>query len=773
MAPDAPVSSPPTSPEASQPQKPRQKRIQVARACDWCRVHRVKCDNHLPCSNCQKRGGRCSQGAVEVRTLPHAYRKIEQLESRVRELEQELENARKAARSGPGLGTPYATPLSLASSEPPGTRTAGAFDPSSDEEKSLERKRLGDGIHIRTPRSQQETWYGPSSLFYFIRRVNTSLNQSLRQSRSIDRMLPDSANKLFDGPTQLPAKDQRHQPTLAAEEDSVTMGDYLTPTQEEYFISLFWQSYHTTLVVLDEASFKEHYQSLWTTSSRERKPSALVDIVIALCMQYGVAQQSGSAHVGSVAASPRVHKNDATIAGRWHYQRCQRLLTSELETPTILTLQCQILSYAYLCSGSFPNMADSTCTLAVRTAYMLGLHLDPPLELPQREREMRKRLWWTLYILDSKINMKLGRPFLLDNTYATCSLPRDDREIATLSGSTFPPLEDEATWLTFNLQNIKLFLTVRSAYAAFYKKQLSVSNDYTSRDDSKTIESNADHLSPYIDRIDDWVKGVPNVIRTKRQDNGIPLSTDFSPLEIEQFASPWLQRQRLLLELMYNNLCINIFRPFIRFAPATTPTPLTDRIAARCAAHAISSTRIMHQVLSSTSLITGWHEAFQWQWNATMSLIGFVIAYPKDDLTPAARSAIDLSVAVFEVFGQSLSTAASAAIIARDLGSQADLLTKQMQGSQDSTQKEEDVPLAIGSWGPPGNENFTSTTLPAEQALASTWNYDSGTTVPMQGMWVDSMDMAFPVDMQDFGMSLWPNMNNDVATYWPIQQLQV
>ena len=32
-------------------------------------------------------------------------------------------------------------------------------------------------------------------------------------------------------------------------------------------------------------------------------------------------------------------------------------------------------------------MADSTCSLAVRTAYMLGLHLEPPQSMPRRERD--------------------------------------------------------------------------------------------------------------------------------------------------------------------------------------------------------------------------------------------------------------------------------------------------------------------------------------------------------------------------------------------------
>ncbi|KAI0165450.1 fungal-specific transcription factor domain-containing protein [Hypoxylon sp. FL1284] len=785
MAPGAAESSAPASPEAPQPPKPRPKRSQVARACDWCRVHRIKCDNHLPCANCQKRRGQCSQGAIEVRTLPHAYRKIERLENRVRELEQELEVERRGSKGiNIGLNTPLTTPPSLASCGGSGPEsTGGTFGPPSDH-GNPERKRL-EGIHIRATRSQQETWYGPSSLFYFIRRVNTYLNTSLRQTRSINHMLPDSANKLYDGPGQNSAKDLNHRSFPTPGGFSVSQGDYLTPTQEEYFIGLFWQSFHTSIPVLDEVAFKEHYQSLWTTSGRERKPSALVDIVIALCVQYGVALQPGSGQGTGSAEILKLDSHDATIAGRWHFQRCQSLLTSELENPTIFTLQCHILSTVYLCSGAFPNMSDSTCTLAVRTAFMLGLHVDPPPEMPQREREMRKRLWWTLFVLDSKISMKLGRPFLIDQADTTCGVPGDDREVATASGTCLAPLGEDVTWLTFNVHNAKLFQAARAAYTAFYKKQLETpynSGDRLSEEEEgRIIESHADYLAPYIERMEDWVKNVPSAIKTKRQDGGIPFSTDSTPLDIEQFASLWLQRQRLLLELMYHNLCINLFRPFIRFSTPTIPTPEADRLAAECAGHAIQLTRIMHQVLSSTSILTGWHESFQWQWNAVMSLIGFVIAYPQDASTPAAKSAIDLTADVFEIFGKSLASAASATAISRDLRAQAEMLTKatpneqqQQQQQQELMQKMEESPLTATSWGTSGDETLVSansTAMPTPNN--NTWGFDEGMGAPLHGLLTESMDMAFPMDAQDFQMFPWLNMSGDPAIQWSYYQQQV
>ena len=37
----------------------RPKRNQVRRACDWCKLMRIKCDNDRPCYNCQQGDREC------------------------------------------------------------------------------------------------------------------------------------------------------------------------------------------------------------------------------------------------------------------------------------------------------------------------------------------------------------------------------------------------------------------------------------------------------------------------------------------------------------------------------------------------------------------------------------------------------------------------------------------------------------------------------------------------------------------------------------------
>lgn len=382
-------------------------------------------------------------------------------------------------------------------------------------------------------------------------------------------------------------------------------------------------------------------------------------------------------------------------------------------------------------------MAYSACGLAVQTAYMLGLHLEPPQSMPRRERETRKRLWWTLYVLETKMSMKLGRPFLLHDSSTTCSLPADDRDIAMLVGSSFAPLGENVTWLTWNLHNTKLLLAARTAYTTFY--------------DGDPENFNACNSQPIVNCLQHWLKGVPGAIKTQRKNNGIPFSTDRSALQIEQFAPLWLQRQRLLLELMYHNLCINLFRPSISFASATAQAPLADEMAMKCAAHSMALTHMMHQVLTSTTILAGWLEAFQWQWNAAMTLVGFVLAFPHDDSTGVARSTIDLSVAVLENFGNSFAVAVGAANIISKLRAKVDVLTERSRAKAGARL---DKMQLLTDYQEVDEESLMDGNFPALPSMDESLGFFNVTAPELRGVLAQSIDIMTTDMYDDFDSSV-------------------
>lgn len=560
-------------------------------------------------------------------------------------------------------------------------------------------------------------------MFYFIGRIETYMTRALQQPRT-DRTIwfnpgTKSLPSLASGPDGQPAvaraldaihaggRNGARQAPRPEHASNATPGEYLNASQEEYFLGLFWHSHHCSLQIVDEAAFREHYRSLCSDAppGTFRRPSALVDAIVALCMQYGVAflPRRGPV-VGASGGEDGAGPEDGALAGWWHYQRCRVMLESEMERPTLSTLQTLVFSVIYLCCASFQNTAHNMLALAVRVGYTLGLHLEPPEDMSWSDRELRKRLWWAVCVTEAKTCMKLGRPWSTTEALTPCTLPADDHELALRSGPNTACITSggsTVTWLTYTLQNARLVLAARTVYVSFFDRCAEIlsrtSTAGSLHDDPAALELAADALERCMDGpagLRAWMGDLPAAVKTQRVDQGVPLSTDLSRLDIEMFAPAWLQRQRLFLELLYHTLMINLHRPFISFPPAlltassgptagcspvATPVsssggPLAVAHASTAARHAIAITAVIHQAVAETDLLKGWHEAFQQQWNAAITMVGFLLAFPASPVAADARTALAGAIDVFEAFGKHFSVGSSAANATRDLLSKAELV---------------------------------------------------------------------------------------------------
>ena len=171
---------------------------------------------------------------------------------------------------------------------------------------------------------------------------------------------------------------------------------------------------------------------------------------------------------------------------------------------------------------------------------------------------------------------------------------------------TLRHLERMSLGLLIAYRTQKLCLAARAVYIAFYDKCAEVldgSDEKTIYDDSEAMESCAQFLLSSMQCLQTWSYELPDGLKAKRKGSGEPFSTDESLLELELFAPMWLQRQRLLLELLYHNLAMNLYRPFISFSqPLGLNTLAAEGSAISCVNHAITHTHIMHQVLTETDM---------------------------------------------------------------------------------------------------------------------------------------------------------------------------
>lgn len=648
---------------------PRPKRNQVARACDWCRLNRVRCDDKQPCHNCLNRGGSCSNTKPrEATSLPAANREMQRLRSKVKDLQDEIAKLKDGAQIQAQTG--FATP-------PVSDAAHTSFD-------FAELTNTTEGWQGLQQRGQIH--YGPLSSSYFVSRISRYLSQALDQPIEDSKLEACMARLHYAAPTHQPPRwdaspaSQADQPP-----DGIEEAEDLTRSQEEHFLNLLWQSFHCVYPILDEREFREYYDSLWPSSTdgiSSRKPSALVDVLLAVCMQYSSTffvsddNQQGDSDAGWQA-------KHANLASRTYYQRAQRLLQSELENPTIMVVQSHIYSIVYLYNTSLLNTAHINLGATLRIAHALRLHIRPLNGTSPEQQELQRRIWWTLYRIDSQLSITLGRPPLIQMSHVSCGLPGDDREHARLSGTVLLTNHEDISWLSFHVQCTKLIFLVQGVQTALHRKCSQLLNGDKAKDlydDPRLLETLAEFLGQEMTAIHNWVQNVPQSLCNPRKGGGEPFSTNRDALNLSPYSPLWLQRQRLLLELHYHHLVISTLRPFIRFPPmSSSMTPLTDGYNVSCLNHAMAITSILNQVLSETDLLRGWSAIFQYQWDAILCTLGFVLANSVCPPTPSARKSLQTAIRTLDLVSDHFVAAKNAAQVVREVSCQANRLIKTVQ----------------------------------------------------------------------------------------------
>jgi hypothetical protein len=522
------------------------------------------------------------------------------------------------------------------------------------------------------------TMNGPLSMPRFCARMRTYLSE----------LLPD---------VLLPAEPWL--PNLSLEPKFCSHTDEnLTRLQENHLLDLFWHSYHSLTPIVNMLEFKAYHDSLWSNPSLSdhgklrRKPSPLLDIMLALCLQHDFVSDR------SYALAMRVEELDNI--GQQFYQRCQALLTSQPEASPILEVRCHVYSCIYMLNAGQYDNAYWILAKTVKLAKSLELQREPRANVPQSQKYMMKRIWWTLVFLDTRICLTLDRPYLTEILEPSMPTFSNDIEEAQLYGAEELSSHAGLSYLTFHSQCIQLALGVRGLQTAMrhaWNEALADSTEDAIYADASKLESCASALLPRVKRLTNWQKGVPEALKLPRQGSAAPFSTSKSPIEHDIYIPLWLQRQRIHLELLYHNFLASLLHPFIRFATSAASgvknhgAPIATGHGVMALNHALVTTSISTQLFTETDLLNHWHNAYQFQGDAVVVLLGFVIAHPICTFTASARKAIYAAIENLGNFSQQgLKGACSVVALIRDWTTKIDQITEKFHSGSFSSTRSSD-----------------------------------------------------------------------------------
>ncbi|KAI1131888.1 hypothetical protein F5Y10DRAFT_285374 [Nemania abortiva] len=679
------------------------KRRKVARACDSCRLNRVRCDDNRPCENCRARGDKCTNTMPwEAHSLPAAKREIERLQDRLNQLQRkQLTNRSNASSPSPSPPTPPDVSVNGGSSRP--------ILPQQSNNQSVPistNDNTGQAI-----RGQDNLWEGYS---------NSS-------SSSVTPALVYSAG--YHTEPDQPSSEQGKSASDKRNESQTTF----SRSKERQFLSLFWKGYPWLHPVLDRDDIYHHHDSLWNEippgEQQTRLPSALVDVLLALSMQYGstfLLRDSSD----STQWSMNSRSGNASLAGQSFCQRSHRLHLERPHSATLESVQCCILSSVYFLNAGSLDKANMALAEGIRMAQILGLHEpSPSTSSDLKQGRLRSNIWRLLIVLDGHFAILLGLPPLIQ-PIAEERLVMDFWQCTALDEPNNDHDQSRA-WESYHIHHMNLTLAAHAVHAHFLRRKGELLRQgYGGGLQSPIIlESFADSMNQKLDVMKKWTETVPPALTIPRPGGGGPFSVVWaSVLDFDPQTPLHIQQQRLSLELIYHHLTLLLVRAFVRFVHRYQDFPRTkqaDVLFVRGLKHAISIISIMNQALTNEDAITGWLFFFGCQWDATLYLLNYITSYPTGSFVGDTRRSLGTATETLALMGKYLDVAKSAqGIVQGALGRDAPHATTEL-----NTPPPND-PRAFDSMGSVATASASPLLSFVDEEMAEPWNYYRTLLVP-------------------------------------------
>lgn len=120
----------------------------------------------------------------------------------------------------------------------------------------------------------------------------------------------------------------------------------------------------------------------------------------------------------------------------WHfYEVSRRLLADVVVSSSMTSVQACVLQGIFLPSAKSRDAGYNLLGLALRMAVNMGMHRSFGTDsLHAHVRELRNRLWWSVYVAERIFSVEMGRPLAINDAEIDAPLPADMPEWGDLTG---------------------------------------------------------------------------------------------------------------------------------------------------------------------------------------------------------------------------------------------------------------------------------------------------------------------------------------------------
>ncbi|KAJ1705590.1 Zn(II)2Cys6 transcription factor [Aspergillus flavus] len=187
-----------------------------------------------------------------------------------------------------------------------------------------------------------------------------------------------------------------------------------------FLLSVLIKHATDTFFYVDQAAFASEIHHFYTDpASPLRSDSSFVCLAMAA---FALASQ------WTTLEKPEGHQTtiglERSDLGRVFFDHARMLIPDIIERPCLRSVQAPFVLGVYLMPASAIGSSYVYLGLALRKALALDLHQDvDDQKLNEREIEVRRRLWWSLYSLERCTTVKLNRPRSISVAAITTPIP--------------------------------------------------------------------------------------------------------------------------------------------------------------------------------------------------------------------------------------------------------------------------------------------------------------------------------------------------------------
>ena len=434
----------------------------------------------------------------------------------------------------------------------------------------------------------------------------------------------------------------------------------LEESQINRLLLIFWTRLWPQVPIVSREDLK--------VSNQEKSP--LRDAVIAYCMQH-IYYTGLHTRLLGLDWKEFQGKSQESMIGLPYFQRCLRAATqwNIFSQPSLVVLQCYCFMTLYLLDAGQHQAAYNMIGLALRIAQSL----DPRTEKSfgaRHDAQLFCRIWWTLNHLDFRCARHLGKPVSIRLYDSMCSPPPRDSDSLLDSNSTL-----------FHTESIRL-----TAAALAILESTGYHPVRDGHKEASQIEAQAQLLSNELHHLHKWRTELQHA-KSFQHLNLAVADTPVDPNEEINDEGDYLNQTPLetllttILSLQYHNIMTTLHRVFIQFPShplLPKSSPLADAHNATALNHALTTIRLTHRQMAIHDILHGVSEVYQYQWNAVLTLVGFMLAYPYCHRCPRAREYIRLALEIFDSAGSQNTAAARAAALTRHLCDKVDALVRML-----------------------------------------------------------------------------------------------